>query len=386
MIKNTIIIYYMLYKRRLNLLQLAKKKSFFLFGPRSTGKTTLVHQYFPKAKIYDLLDYQVYSNLVKRPKLLAEGSHNLIIIDEIQKLPFLLDEVHRLIQQKNQNFILTGSSARKLKSKGVNLLAGRAWSVELFPLTFSEIPQFNLIKYLNRGGLPHIYNSSDYKEELNAYINFYLREEIKNEALTRNINAFSEFLDLIALSNGEEINYNSFSQDMQISPSTLKNYLEILNDTLLGFYLPAYTRTKKRKAISRSKYYLFDIGITNTLCQRGLIKYNGELFGKIFEHFIILEIRAFLSYNRKRLNMSYWRSTSQMEVDLIIGNRVAIEVKSSYLIQDKHLRGLRALKEEGLIQKYLVISMDRNLRITKDKIKILPWKLFLKKLWKGDII
>ena len=203
----------MLYKRKLNLAQLIKKKSFFLFGPRSTGKTTLIHQNFPKAKIYDLLNPKVYKKLIKRPELLEEESNNqLIIIDEIQKIPALLDEVHRLIYKGKQKFLLTGSSARKLKNKNVNLLAGRAWQTALFPLTYSEIPQFNLKRYLNRGGLPHIYNSPHYKEELEAYIDLYLKEEIKNEALTRNVQAFSEFLDLIALSNGQEINYEKFFQ------------------------------------------------------------------------------------------------------------------------------------------------------------------------------
>jgi len=240
----------MLYKRKINLAQLIKRKSFFLFGPRSTGKTTLIQQSFPKAKIYNLIDSRVYKKLIKKPELLEEEnkdhSNQLIIIDEIQKIPSLLDEIHRLIY-KGQKFLLTGSSARKLKTKGVNLLAGRAWSAALFPLTWLEIPKFNLTQYLNQGGLPGIYNKPHYKEELEAYVSLYLKEEIKNEALTRNVQAFSEFLDFIALSNGQEINYEGFSKDLQISPSTLKNYIEILDDTLLGFKLSGYTKTKKKK-------------------------------------------------------------------------------------------------------------------------------------------
>ena len=378
----------MFYKRNINLAQLIKKKSFFLFGPRSTGKTTLIHQSFPKSKVYNLLDSRVYKKLIKRPEILEEENktNTLIIIDEIQKIPSLLNEIHRLIYTKGQKFLLTGSSARKLKKRGVNLLAGRAWSASLFPLTWSEIPKFNLIQYLNRGGLPDIYNNPHYKEELEAYVSLYLKEEIKNEALTRNVQAFSEFLDLTALSNGQEINYEGFSKDLQVSPSTLKNYIEILDDTLLGFKLPGYTKTKKRKSISRYKYYLFDIGVTNTLCHRGSIKRKSELFGKSFEHFIILETRAFLSYFRKNLTINYWRSTSQMEVDLIIGEKTAIEIKATSLVQDKHLRGIRALKEEGLMEKYLVVSLDENIRKTKDNIKILPWNQFLDQLWKEKLI
>ena len=377
------------YKRKLNLRQLLKKKSFFLFGPRATGKTTLIHHNLSKAKVYDLLDSETYRRLLKRPKILEEENSSVekvIVIDEIQKQPALLDEVHRLIQKKGYRFLLTGSSSRKMKRQPVNLLAGRAWQANLFPLSWSEIPQFSLIKYLNRGGLPSIYDSSDFQEELNAYISLYLREEIQNEALTRNVQAFAEFLDLIALSNGQEINYENFSKDLQTSPGTVKNYIEILNDTLLGFPLTGYVKTRKRKAITRAKYYLFDLGIVNTLCRRGLIKNQSELFGKAFEHFIILEVRAYLSYSRKCFGMAYWRSTSQSEVGLIIGDKVAIEIKSTELVQDRHLKGLRALKEEKLIEQYIVVSLDSAERVVKDNIKILPWKKFLEKLWKGDIV
>lgn len=242
------------------------------------------------------------------------------------------------------------------------------------------------MKYLNQGGLPSVYNSSDYQEELNAYISLYLREEIQNEALTRNVQAFAEFLDLIALSNGQEINYENLSKDLQTSTSTVKNYIEILNDTLLGFPLKGYIKTRKRKATTRIKYYLFDLGVVNTLCQRGLIKRKSELFGKAFEHFIMLEIRAYLSYFRKCFDMAYWRSTSQAEVDLIIGNKVAIEIKSTDLVQDKHLKGVRFLKEEKLIKQYIIVSLDSTKRVTKDGIQILPWEKFLKKLWNGSII
>ena len=380
---------YMIYKRTLDLADLLKKKSFFLFGPRSVGKTTLIQNRFPKCRLYNLLDSRVYRRLIRRPSLILEENKNnnkLIVIDEIQKLPELLDEVHHLIQSQNKKFLLTGSSSRKLKRSGVNFLGGRAWRASLFPLTYKEIPRFDLIKYLNRGGLPDIYNSRYYEEELENYIALYLKEEIMQEALTRNVQVFSEFLDSVAISNGQEINYEKFSRDLQISPSTLKGYMSILDDTLLGFRLPGFVKSRKRKATARSKYYLFDIGVTNSFCRRGRIKKGGELFGKAFEHFIVLELRAYLSYKRKNLNMFYWRSTSNMEVDLIIGNKLAIEIKSSSLIQSDHLRGLRALKEEGIIKKYFVISLDEARRVTKDNIEIFPWQTFLNELWKDKII
>ncbi|MBT3225144.1 MAG: ATP-binding protein [Deltaproteobacteria bacterium] len=377
-----------MYQRMINLESLLKKKSFFLFGPRSTGKTTLIENQLNNCTIYDLLDAEVYRRLLKRPKLIdeeAQDPNKIIVIDEVQKIPSILDEVHRLVQKRNLRFLLTGSSARKLKRGAANLLAGRAWRADLFPLSFSEVPDFNLLGYLNTGGLPQIYNNPEAEGELESYVGTYLKEEIQAEALTRNIEAFAEFLDAIALSNGKEINYESLASDCQVSTSTLKNYIQVLEDTLIGFRLPGFRKTKIRKAISRSKHYLFDIGVVHNLCQRSEIKPKSELFGEAFEHFIILETRAYNSYKRRNHKLSYWRSTSQMEVDLLIGQKIAIEIKGSSLISEKHLKGLRALKEEGLFQRYIVVSLDPNERKTKEHIEVIPWKLFLEYLWQGKL-
>lgn len=378
-----------MYERLLRLDRLLEKKSFFLFGARATGKSTLIAQQLPGARVYDLLDAEEYTRLLKRPKILEEEAtdpQRLVVIDEIQKLPSLLDEVHRLIEKKKMKFLLTGSSARSLKRGGANLLAGRAWVASLFPLTWREIPNFDLLSYLNTGGLPHIYANPYAHEELQSYISTYLKEEIQAEAITRNIQAFAEFLDVIALSNGAEINYESFASDSQVSPATLKNYVQILEDTLLGFSVPGYTKTKKRKAISRAKHYLFDVGITNALSKRGLIREKSQLFGYAFEHFIILEARAFLSYSRLAHTLSYWRSTAQHEVDLLIGDHIALEIKATNLVSDKHLRGLRALKQEGLQKRYVVVSTDSARRRTEDGIEIYPWQEFLEELWAGKMV
>lgn len=376
-------------KRSLDLSKLTKRKSIFLFGPRATGKTSLIEHQLPKCKIYDLLDSSTYQRLLKRPSLLEEENqeNNLtIVIDEIQKLPSLLDEVHRLISKKKKTFLLTGSSARKFKHGAANLLAGRAWQANLFPLTSNEIPNFNLLRYLNRGGLPDVYLGQYPEEDLQSYVSLYLQEEIQAEALTRNLPSFASFLDAIALSNGEEINFENLASDCGVSSKTIKNYIQILNDTLIGFSLPGFTQTKKRKAISRIKHYLFDIGVVNQLCQRGKIKPKSELFGKAFEHFILQETRAYLSYARLKIPMTYWRSTSQFEVDLILGKKIAIEIKATNLVSEKHLKGLRAFKEEGIIEKFIVVSNDQEARKTKDQINILPWAVFLKKLWQGNLI
>src|SRR3990167_9060088 len=379
-----------MYKRFLNLKALIEKKSFFLFGPRSTGKTTLITEQLPEASVYDLLDAEIFRKLLRRPALLEEENKDLnkpIVIDEIQKMPSLLDEVQRLMLNQQRRFLLSGSSARKLKRGSANLLAGRAWNAELFPLTSQEIPQFDLLTYLNHGGLPQVYSSVDAMEELNSYVSTYLYEEIQAEAATRQISAFAEFLDLIALTNGQEISFEGLARDSQVSPSTIKNYLTILEDTLLGFTVPGYTRTQKRKAISRAKFYLFDIGVTNHLCRRSKIQEKSELFGLAFEHFIALELRAYISYRRLMKPLRYWRTTSQIEVDFIIGDEVAIEVKSSHLVQDKHLHGLRMLKEEGIktLKRYIVVSCDPKQRVTNDGIEIYPWADFLEMLWKDQL-
>ncbi len=373
--------------RRLQLAPLLERKSFFLFGPRSTGKSTLLRHEFRSGRVYDLLDQDVFSRLTRRPALLGEEGNldDLVIIDEIQKLPMLLDEVHRLIERHDTRFLMTGSSARKLRRGSVNLLAGRAWTAELFPLTCGEIPEFDLATYLNRGGLPHIYPSPDFAEELRAYTSTYLREEIAAEALARRIDAFARVLALVALTNGREINLQSLASDCGVAPRTLRNYLDVLIDTLLAFEVPPFKATRRRKAISRSKLYLFDVGVVNSLARRGEIQPGSELFGVAFEHFIVLEVRAFLSCLRRSEPLQYWRSTSGFEVDIVIGDRIAVEIKSSDLVSERDLKGLRALREEGLIEQYCVVSRDPNPRIL-DGIAVLPWAEFLSRLWNGELV
>jgi predicted AAA+ superfamily ATPase len=378
--------YMLSYARTLNISKLLKHKSFFLFGPRATGKTSLISAQLQDATVFDLLDAEIYNQLLRRPKILEEvvvskSSPKIMVIDEVQKLPMLLDEVHRILSKHDVTFLLTGSSARKLRRGSANLLAGRAWQAELYPLCSREIPDFDLMNYLNKGGLPAIYGSNFAQEELRSYLGNYLKEEVQAESLTRNLPAFATFLDAIALTNGQEINFESLSSDCGVSPMTMKNYLSILDDTLIGFTLPAFTKTKKRKAISRGKYYLFDIGVVNQLARRGEVLPKSESFGHAFEHFIQLEIRAWNSYSRHYKPISYWRSTSKFEVDAIISDELAIEIKATDLVQDKHLKGLRALKEEGLIKEYCVVSCDLQKRVTDDGITIYPWRDFLTRLW-----
>lgn len=376
-----------MYERLLKLDNILKSNPFFLFGPRSTGKSTLIRTQLPNAHVFDLLDRKTYRRFLADPSILDQipGSEP-IVIDEIQKIPTLLDEVHRLIEKSGRRFLLTGSSARKLRHCAANLLGGRAWQAELFPLCYSEIPHFNLIQYLNHGGLPVVYSSDQHQEQLAAYVGMYLQDEIKAEALTRNIEAFSEFLTLSAKSNGQEISYQSFASDCGLSQNTIKNYFQVLTDTLVGFILPAYTKTTKRKAITRSKHYFFDIGVRNALCEIDEFKHKSDAFGVAFEHFLVLELRAYCSYTRNRKQLFYWRSTSQFEVDCIVSGSCALEFKATDHVRDKHLSGLRAFKEEGQIPHYIIVSCDPEERVTSDGIRILPWERFLKLLWSGKLL
>ncbi len=375
-------------ERPLHLKALLEKKSFFLLGPRATGKTSLIrHQLSHTVLRIDLLRSDVFLRLNSQPWELETiinahqaSSPQLVVIDEIQKIPLLLNEVHRLIEEKNIRFLLTGSSARKLKAAHVNLLAGRAWEAQLFPLTFREIPNFSLEKYLTIGGLPVVYLSENPREELIAYVNTYLKEEIQAEAVVRNIQSFSRFLTMSALTNGKMLNFSTLSSDAGIPASTLREYYQILQDTLVGFLLPAWTKTVKRKAMSTSKFYFFDIGVAHELSSITKIEPHSDLYGQAFEHFIAMELRAYLSYTRKHLSLSYWAAKNGQEVDFIIGDSVAIEVKTTKSVSAKHLKGLKTLQEENICKRYFLISLDKVHRIS-DGIEIMYWEDFLNHLW-----
>lgn len=376
------------YDRKINLKEMIKKNSFFLFGPRATGKTFWLKKSFPSnVPIFNLFDSDTYERFLRRPGQLKEElpkNCKYAVIDEIQRLPQLLYEVQNLITDRKINFLLTSSSARKLKRNEANLLAGRAWSASFFPLVSSEITDFNLLTYLNRGGLPRSYLSNYFLDELKAYAQLYLQEEIKAEGLSRKIDNFVRFLDVIALENGHELHYSNLSNESGVPIKSIENYIQVLKDTLIGFELLPFLATTKRKAITRSKFYFFDIGIANYLAKKGNIQTGSILFGEVFEHFIINEVRAYVSYSRTDWPLQYWRSQNGQEVDLIIGNKVAIEIKSSKQINLKHLKGLLALKEEKKVANYLIVSNDP---IERDigKITNIHWKLFLEKLWKGNI-
>jgi predicted AAA+ superfamily ATPase len=367
------------------------KESAFLWGARQTGKSTLLKDLFPDAIYFDLLLANEYDRFLRNPSLITEilvspGQTGPVIIDEIQRIPSLLNEIQWLIANRNIQFILSGSSPRNILRSGGNLLGGRAIRYELFPLISVEIPDFDLLKALNSGLLPRHYLSANPSKLLSSYIGSYLRDEILTEAKVRNITSFSRFLEAAAFSNGEIVNYSNIAAECGVSSPTVKEYFQILEDTMTGRFLLSYQKKPKRRVIHASKFYYFDIGIANILLKRGLIEQGSEAFGKAFEHFIYQELYAHSHYSDLNYQISYWRTTSQIEVDFILGeNEVAIEVKSTNMVNSRHIKGLISFAEEYKVKKSIVVSNDPYPR-QMGNISVLPWRIFLTKLWDGEII
>lgn len=373
--------------RQLPIAETAARRSVFLFGPRQTGKTFLTQHTLGDARYFSLLDSDTFLTLSRRPSTLRElltPEDELVVIDEIQKLPTLLDEVHLLIETRGIRFVLTGSSARKLRRGGVNLLGGRARSRLLHPFVYSELRErFDLRRALDVGLLAPIYLSDDPHDDLRAYAGDYLREEIAAEALTRNVGAFSRFLEVAALCNGQMLNYSAIASDAQVPVSTAREYFQILEDTLVAHRLAAWRSSVKRKPITRPKLYFFDIGVARHLQGRRGLRARSPEFGEAFEAYLHHELRAYVDYTRGG-ELCYWRSKSGFEVDFILADHVAIEAKAKEHVGQRDLRGLRALAEEGRLQRYVVASLERQPR-TQDGIEILPWRVLLEQLWAGEL-
>lgn len=378
------------YKRILKL-EDADTDSLFLWGARQVGKSTLLESLFPDARYYDLLKNEEFERLLRRPQLLREelqtlDEKTLVVIDEVQKIPQLLDEVHWLMVNRGIRFILCGSSARKLKRVGTNLLGGRALKTTMYPFVSSEIPDFNLIRGINNGMIPRHYMIENPTRRLQAYIGIYLDEEIRMEAQLRNLSSFTRFLEVAAQSCGEIVNYTNIAQDCGVSATTVKEYFNILEQTLIGYMIPAFTLSKKRRAIGAPKFYYFDVGVANYLLHRNNLEPGSADFGHAFEHFLIQELIAYLGYHYSTEKLSYWRTTSGYEVDAIIGEgRIAIEFKSADEVQSKHTKGLKAFSEDFPDSRLIVVSLDKNRR-TMNGVEIIPAMDFLSDLWSGQVI
>ncbi len=357
-------------------------KSHFLFGPRQTGKTFLIHRLFSGIQLYDLLDSSVYLALSRNPGLLEEQllpENKVVVIDEVQRLPELLNEVHRLIEKRRIRFLLTGSSARKLRRGGVNLLGGRARTRYLHPLTYRELgTRFDLGKAIARGLLPSVYFSDDPQADLDAYTGTYLQQEIVAEGATRNVPAFSRFLHVAALCNATVVNYTNVSNDAQVPRTTVYEYFEILKDTLLLHEVPAWRHSQKRKPLTSSKYYFFDVGVASAL-QGRLVKPGTPEFGLAFETWILHELLSYRDYLSGE-PVNYWRSNSGFEVDFILGDHTALEIKAKKTVTIQDLKSLNALAEEKNLKHFLCVSLEDRARQV-GVVRILPYRLFLDALW-----
>ena len=371
--------------RFVNLQALLEKKSHFLLGPRQTGKTFLVQHTLKNARVYDLLDYAVYLALSQNPGRMAQElspKDRIVVIDEIQRLPELLNEVHRLIESRGLRFLLTGSSARKLRRGGVNLLGGRARTKYLHPLTYKELgSRFDLRTATERGLLPSIYFSDDPRADLQSYAGSYLQQEIVAEGATRNVPAFSRFLKVAAFCNGTIVNFTKVANDAQVKRTTVYEYFEILKDTLVLYELPAWRKTKKRKPLASSKYYFFDVGVVSSLQGRRFRPGTPE-FGEALETYLMHELTSHSDYVSQE-SLGYWRSTTGFEVDFIIGDHTAIEVKAKENVSPHDLKSLRALAEEKQLKRYLCVSLEPRARKIEG-ISVLPLTDFLEALWNEE--
>jgi uncharacterized protein len=358
------------------------QETFFLWGPRQVGKTTLLRHTYSDAPWVDLLKADEFRRYSTNPERLREELLALpdsqmprqVVIDEIQKVPSLLDEVHWLHENRGIQFALCGSSARKLRRGGVNLLGGRALRYELGGLTAHELgASFDVVRMVNHGWLPRIYASDRPRRLIDAYVNDYLQQEIAAESLVRNLPAFANFLSTAALSDAEIVNQTNIARECGVSSPTVANYFEILVDTLLGLWLPAYTARPKRRVIQASKFYFADVGIVNQLARRGTLEPGSDVFGKAFENWVHHELRCWLRYGESTVGLTYWRLASGIEVDFLTDDlSLAIEAKSSRKITDAHLKGLRQLAIDQSVGQRAVVCLEPKRRVTGDGILIIP--------------
>lgn len=386
------------YQRILDI-SLPKGQSAWLWGPRKTGKTTYLKARFPESAVFDLLATDLFLDLEKRPALFRELVLALpdvkkqlpIVLDEVQKVPLLLDEIQFLIEHHKLQFLLCGSSARKLKAGHGNLLGGRAWRYELMPLVFPEIFDFDLLKALSNGLIPSHYLSTDPLRSLQAYTADYLNEEIRAEGLTRNLPAFSKFLEAAGFSAGELVNYSNIARDVGVDSKTIKEYFQILVDTFIGYLIQPYTSSKGRSTINATpKFYFFDVGVGNHLAKRKILNLKGTDAGRAFENYILMEIHAYISYRNLDLPITFWRTKTKLEVDLVVGQRAptGIEIKLSDRIDKNDMKGVLAFAQDSDAKKLIIVCNERAKRqVTADGhvVHIEPWKDFLNDLWADGV-
>jgi predicted AAA+ superfamily ATPase len=390
------------YKRYLKL-DVEPRQSIFLWGARKTGKSTYLKSLYPNSVYYDLLKTDLLMRYEKHPYLIREEILTLppekltfpIIIDEIQKVPALLDEVHWLIENTDAYFVLCGSSSRKLKQQGTNLLGGRATKYHFYPLVYPEYQhEFNLLKIFNHGLIPSHFVAQNPRKLLQTYISDYLNNEIRAEGYVRNIAGFGRFLDSTLFSHGQTLNYSNIARDCSVDSKTVKEYYQILVDTLVGYLIYPYTKRISRNIISHApKFYYFDVGIINRMRKKHFDDLNGAEAGQAFEHFVMTELIAFLNLTDSDYNLYYWRTNTKLEIDFILSDHfslpIPIEVKSSKLVHKTELATMKAFMYEHDVIKGYVVCLEENMRkVSLDngkEILIMPIKDFLSYLWQGKI-
>lgn len=379
-----------MYKRIFDIKKALEQKSILLLGPRQTGKSTLAGINLPDAFVVNLAESDTFRTYSARPELLRERlpeNQKFLVIDEAQLLPEIFNETQVIIDRNpNVRVLLTGSSARKLRRGNINLLPGRVWKRQLHPLVFPEIPKADIATRMLRGGLPGIYSSDVFHEELRNYIGLYLEEEIRSEGLTRSVGDFSRFLTTAALTNTKQVNFTNISNDSGVKLNTVRAYYQILEDTLLGYQLLPFRKTKKRKAVATPKFYFFDSGVVNGILGRKEIIPGTATYGEMFEHLVFLELQAYIDYFAQGTTLEYWRSTSKIEVDFLINESIGIEVKSSTSVTTKDESGLDALSEDLPHLQKIIVCNESHTRKTKTGVTILPVNKFLEMLWNGEII
>jgi predicted AAA+ superfamily ATPase len=386
-------------KQRYYPLEFVAKQTVILLGPRKTGKTTFLKQRFPNSLYIDLLQselarkYSTHPERLRQELLLLKEEYKSspIIIDEVQLVPGLLNEIHWLIENTNLYFILCGSSTRKLRASGVNLLGGRAWTYMFFPFVYPELLAFNLEHILERGTIPtHYLSTTAYKRHLEAYIHDYLTLEIQNEGLVRNLPAFQHFLEVAAFSSGEVVNYANIARQSGVSEKTIRGYFDILEDSLVGYRLSPYSQKAKRDIIFKSpKFYFFDVGIAKTLKKNMSLSQLMENNGQLLESYIFQELNAYRLLRVEKMSLQFWRTTTGLEVDFVLNNTVAIEVKLSSNIHSSHLKGLVAFAEEHNPKELILVCNEDTPRLIAYKgfnIKVFSVQSFLERLWNHEFI
>jgi predicted AAA+ superfamily ATPase len=361
------------------LLSIPDKQSFFLFGPRGTGKTAWVKSVCPEALIFDLLDAQVYARLLANPTLLGDlipASHqDWVAVDEVQRAPQLLDEVHRLIETRGLRFILTGSSARKLRRGGVNLLAGRALTRFMHPLTALELGNdFQLKRAVQFGCLPFAWTTENPGDYLAAYTATYLREEVLQEGLTRNLAAFSRFLEAASFSQAQVLNITSVARESAIAPKLAEAYFSVLEDLLIAVRVPPFTKRAKRRVVMHPKFFFFDAGVFRAVRPKGPLDSPEEAEGPALETLVLAHLRAWNDYGNHHATLSYWRTPQGDEVDFIVYGEntfTAIEVKRNARIRQEDLRGLLRFKED-YPEARTVLFHPGSRRYHESSVEIIP--------------